>query len=137
MGSRRLSHGPGRPALAHGQADAQGRGSASRGQTRQVVERENTQKRQLNLIGTTGHRPGLGRMKRETLVSLLATAERRLARIEAGIRLLRGAIATPGEVTDLAEASRVLESLQQQRIERLLEVQALQDELAQYPEERE
>ena len=74
-------------------------------------------------------------MNRETLVSLLATAKRRLARIEAGIRLLRGALATPGEVTDLAEASRVLEALQQQRIERLLEVEALQDELARHPED--
>jgi hypothetical protein len=76
-------------------------------------------------------------MNRDKLVSLLATAKRRLGRTETQIRLLQGAIATPGEVTDLAEASRVLEALQQQRIERLLEVQALQDELTQHPEESE
>jgi hypothetical protein len=72
-------------------------------------------------------------MNRETLVSLLATAKRLLARTETQIRLLQGAMATPGEVTDSAEASRVLEALQQQRIERVLEVQGLQDELSAYP----
>lgn len=69
-------------------------------------------------------------MKRVTLVTLLAMAKERLAQTEAHIRQLLGAMSAPGEVADLPEATRKLEALQQERIERVLEVQALQDELA-------
>jgi alpha-D-ribose 1-methylphosphonate 5-triphosphate synthase subunit PhnH len=75
-------------------------------------------------------------MDRATLVKLLATAKGQLAQTEARIRRLLGAMTTPGEFLDLSEATRVLEALQQRRIERVLEVQGIQDELAAHLENR-
>jgi hypothetical protein len=69
-------------------------------------------------------------MDRVTLKRLLASAKGRLAQTEARIRRLLGAITMPGEIADQAEAARAIESLQQKRIEQVLEVQGIQDELA-------
>jgi hypothetical protein len=77
-----------------------------------------------------------GRMDRATLINLHATAKARLAQTEARIRRLLGAMMTPGELLDLSETTRVLEALQQRRIERVLEVQGIQDELAAHLENR-
>ena len=74
-------------------------------------------------------------MNRVTLVTLVATTKARLAQTEAKIRQLLGAMAALGEIFDMPEANRKLEALQQERIERLLEVQGLQDEIAALREE--
>jgi hypothetical protein len=72
-------------------------------------------------------------MDRITLKRLLANAKGRLAQTEARIRRLLGAMTTPGEAADQAEAMRAIEFLQQKRIEQVLEVQGIQDELAAHP----
>jgi hypothetical protein len=69
-------------------------------------------------------------MDRPVLMRLLAGAEQRLVLTEAHIRQHLGAINGAEGDQDLSEAKRVLETLQQQRIECGLEVQRLQDEIA-------
>jgi hypothetical protein len=64
-----------------------------------------------------------------TLTILLAAAKGRLCRAETGVRKLLGTMSTAEEILDLSEAKRVLEALQQMRIERVFVVHGIQDGL--------
>jgi hypothetical protein len=68
-------------------------------------------------------------MDRPTLLTLLAAAEKRLAQTEAQILRHLGAM-TAAEGEDDSDARQRLEALQQQRIEHLLDVERLRDEVA-------
>ena len=75
-------------------------------------------------------------MDRPELMKLLAAAELRLTQTETHIRLHLGAMnAAEDAAEDLSEAKRVLETLQQRRVECGLEVQRLRDEIASCPED--
>jgi hypothetical protein len=69
-------------------------------------------------------------MDRITLTDLLAAAKDRLARTETQIRTILGAMTMPGERFDIGEAEQTLNALQQMRIDRVLEVHGIQDEIA-------
>jgi hypothetical protein len=69
-------------------------------------------------------------MDRTVLTDLLAAAKERLARTETRIRTLLGAMTMPEGRFDITEAKQRLNALQQMRIDRVLEVHGIQDEIA-------
>ena len=68
-------------------------------------------------------------MERSTVMVLLEAAGHRLAETEARIRRELGSMTATTEEAARSETKRQIEALQQERIEEVLDVQRLQDEL--------
>jgi hypothetical protein len=72
---------------------------------------------------------GLAIMERSAIMILLEAAGQRLAEIETHIRRGLGAMTATVDEAERSETKRQIEALQQERIEQVLEVQRLHDEL--------
>jgi hypothetical protein len=72
---------------------------------------------------------GLAIMERSAIMILLEAAGQRLAETETLIRRELGAITATVDEAERSETKRQIEALQQERIEQVLEVQRLHDEL--------
>jgi hypothetical protein len=72
---------------------------------------------------------GLAIMERSAIMILLEAAGQRLAETETLIRRELGAMTATVDEAERSETKRQIEALQQERIEQVLEVQRLHDEL--------